>query len=510
MKAMIERGMRNKEIQFFFNRPDRAVNSGRISGIKSGEYSNSSEIEPASQDDLDRFLSEFKPTEVSATVGVPLETKERVSPASSPLASNVLRTMFRKDKKGNWYFKLGESDQHECKQSFGLKHAHTWMRPIAALANNVGGYVFFGVKDSKEDDGKASKDPYRVVGLKNREFEEADPVEFTLKLKATFDPTPRIERTVISFGPKKVGVIYVHPHDSRPLIATKSEGKIKEGDILFRYPGQSSRIKYSDLRSILDERDRHSREQILPLVQKVLSSDPQSLMIANLDDGTLSGVDQSLVIGEDLIERIKFIREGEFDEKEGAATLRLVGDVKAIGSEVRKTFVTPFELVQDFLSQKQPSDPKEYIRCGVEGGNGAWLPIHFYARKAGMDNAELAKFISKTSAPLKRKKAYADRATGKTKAFKKAGGTPGEILERLENGETIEIPDLRTASQVGIAVAGLEQKPDLPLDTLLSLLDQCANLALSAENRSALSPIRRGIARVDELFFGEDFEIAPD
>ena len=34
IKAMLARGMKNKDIQFFFNRPDRAVNSGRISTIR--------------------------------------------------------------------------------------------------------------------------------------------------------------------------------------------------------------------------------------------------------------------------------------------------------------------------------------------------------------------------------------------------------------------------------------------------------------------------------------------
>jgi hypothetical protein len=34
VKAMLARGMKNKDIQFFFNRPDRAVNSGRISTIR--------------------------------------------------------------------------------------------------------------------------------------------------------------------------------------------------------------------------------------------------------------------------------------------------------------------------------------------------------------------------------------------------------------------------------------------------------------------------------------------
>jgi hypothetical protein len=36
IKAMLARGMRNRDIQFYFNRQDRPVNSGRITGIKDG------------------------------------------------------------------------------------------------------------------------------------------------------------------------------------------------------------------------------------------------------------------------------------------------------------------------------------------------------------------------------------------------------------------------------------------------------------------------------------------
>lgn len=64
--------MKNKDIQFFFNRPDRSVNSGRISGIRSGEYSNSSDIQIASSSELDEFLERFVETDVSASVAVPL------------------------------------------------------------------------------------------------------------------------------------------------------------------------------------------------------------------------------------------------------------------------------------------------------------------------------------------------------------------------------------------------------------------------------------------------------
>ena len=38
IKAMLARGMANKDIQFYFNRQDRAVNSGRITGIRDRSY----------------------------------------------------------------------------------------------------------------------------------------------------------------------------------------------------------------------------------------------------------------------------------------------------------------------------------------------------------------------------------------------------------------------------------------------------------------------------------------
>jgi hypothetical protein len=59
IKAMLDRGMKNKNIQFYFNRPERPVNSGRISTIRSGTYSNSSKIAAASADEVDSFIELF-------------------------------------------------------------------------------------------------------------------------------------------------------------------------------------------------------------------------------------------------------------------------------------------------------------------------------------------------------------------------------------------------------------------------------------------------------------------
>ena len=505
IKAMIRRGMKNKDIQFLFNRPDRSVNAGRISGIQAGTYSNSAAIEPASEADLDAFLSNFQPTDISALVNVPVTAK---SPEDvGPVSASTLRAMFQNDKTRIWRFRHGETDRHECKTSFGLKYADKWLRAIAGLANNHGGYVFFGVKDKSVVDGKLSQDSYKVVGLENCEFENADPADFSKRIKAFFDPTPRVESAVLDLDGLKVGVLYVHQHHSRPVVATRNDGTdVKEGDIYFRYPGQSTRIKYSDLRAILDDRDRQSREQILPMVERLLTLGPRDAMVADLAGGMLSDGKRTIIIGEDLLDRIKFIREGEFKENEGSPTLRLVGDVQAVdakGSVIRKGFVTPADLVREFLDMESPYDPKEYIRCAIEGGNGAWLPMHYYARKADLIGEELAEFIMTTSASLKRREMYRDRARGVISAFHAAGGEAASFLAQLRDGKLPDIKNVNSAANLGRAVAGLKAKPKANLNDILTLIKTCTDIIQSSNKPSWMSTIRRGIARLDELYFKE-------
>jgi hypothetical protein len=505
IKAMAKRDMKNKNIQFFFNTPDRSVNSGRITGIKNGTYGDAKKIKAASDSDLDAFLKSFQSTSVSATITVP-GTGPALPLDVGPMAKETLASLFDQDSGGVWRFKHGESEQHECKESFGFKHAGKWLRAVAALANNMGGYVVFGVKDKSVVGGKIDPDSYKATGLTGTDFEHADPADFTKRLKSTFDPTPKVETAVVEIDGTKIGIMYVHQHGSRPVIAQRGDGdQVKEGDIFFRYPGQSARIKYSDLRAILDDRDRQAREQILPMVEKLLQLGPRNAMVADLSGGIMSDDKRSIVIGEELLNKIKFIREGDFDEKEGEPTLKLVGDVKTVGPStgaLRKGFATPADLVGDFLSGTSPYDPKDYIRCAVEVGNGAWLPMHFYASKAGLDRNGLADFIKTTKAPAKRKEAYVDRALGKSEPYQKAGGEAVLWLNESKAGTIPEIKTVKDAANVARAITGLEEKPALPLEDIIISLRICWKI-IEEKKPAWLSIVRRSIARTDELFFGD-------
>jgi hypothetical protein len=500
IKAMYARGMKNKDIQFFFNRPDRAVNSGRITGIRDESYGPSKDIEPVSDTELDVFLaSNIEATEV-AGVAVPGLTEQTMA---DPLSDSAIKKLFSRGKDKVWRLDAGETDAQECKTSFGMKHAQAWLRAIAALANNSGGYIFFGVNDKGVKGPKEEDLSHAVVGMSNEEFQKVDPAAVAKRVKAVFDPTPRFRTTTATIGGKVVGVIYVEQHESRPVIATKQEGdKISEGDIFFRYSGQSTRIKYSDLRAMLDARDREARAQILPMVERLLQLGPERAMIADLVEGTLKDGRRAIQIDQALTEKLNFIKEGEFSEVAGAPTLRLVGEVQPVGARVtvkmKLGLLSRDHLLNAFLNQVPPDDPLLHIRFAVEHAQGEWLPIHYFAKLAGLSRQQLIEFIKSTNGTDYQKNLYSQRAQGNA-AFHKAQGRPKLLLAELVAGNRPVVTNAQEASHAGQAIQALPDGFAIDLPPTLDLLKTCLPLV----KRTALSIVRRGMCRVDELAFGE-------
>lgn len=490
IKAMLQRGYKNQEIQFYFNRPDRPVNSGRITGIRNGSYSNAATIAAASDVALDSFLQTLQPQPA------PMQTIE-----DDPLSPQKIGSFFHETDGGLWRLIGDETDVCECKAGFGFKHQDKWLRPIAALANNAGGYVFFGVKD-KDAKGPNGEDyAGAVTGLDTNEFASADPADLATRVKSMFDPTPSFRTTTVEIGGKTIGVIHVVRHNSRPVIATKAEGTIKEGDIFYRYPGQSSRIKYSDLRSILDARDAEARAQILPMVERLLQLGPARSMVADLAEGALVDGNRTVQIDKSLLEKLSFIKEGQFSEIEGAPTLRLIGDVSAVdGNKVTQQFgvLTRDGILAAFLDQTVPENPKEYIRFALQVGQGERLPLHYFARLADLAGEPLKKFIEEGPGTVARKKRYIGWLEPDA-AYHAAVGTPKALLARIVVGEVPAVTNAIEAGRVGQAIQSLSDKAGLELATLVDLLKAC--MEISRDTPSA-SHVRRAVCRVDELWFG--------
>lgn len=237
IRAMLARDMKNRDIQFYFNRQDRPVNSGRITGIRQGNYG--AGIPAASDPTLDAFLSSFKagPIQGQAGLSAPLTDDERVA----NLFSN---------KNGNgWRLLSGETDEIECKREVDVKKLAPVVRAIAGMANNKGGMILLGVED------KSGK----VVGLANDDFSKLDLVKLTLSVKAHLQPTPSFRKGVVEVGGLQVGYVCVEPAIDKPVVVHRPGDRLDDGAILFRYPAESAPIKFGDLRSLLDARDARLR-----------------------------------------------------------------------------------------------------------------------------------------------------------------------------------------------------------------------------------------------------------
>ena len=491
IKAMLEKGYKNKDIQFYFNRPDRSVNSGRITGIRKGTYSNSASIPVAN----DRALSRFLKTNKSLI--------DPTATSQNPLATDLLKKRFKRISKVGWTLTDGECDQSECKAGFGLKHPGAWVRAIGALANNRGGYIFLGLSEKQVGTRRNQRKEFVVTGINPSTFPSADPEKISTILKNTYDPTPSVQLKSLKIGQKTIGVIHVEKCSEGPIIASRScDSDVREGDIFFRYPGQSTRIKHSELRQLIDNRIRSARKQVLPFLEKIIDVGPEKAMIADLSDGELSDGTRSIFIDEDLLKKVEFIKSGEFNEEDGAPTLKLVGDVRTAtgASIVQRTALTTADIIADFLEGAVRGDPEEYVRAALEGGQILWLPVHYFVHHAGLSEDEACDLIDSTHASSARKLRFKNYIRGRISAYHKPSTTPlrvkGEIADKT-------VPDLISSerpSSIGYAVSGIKTEDEFDLEKLRRLLKSTLSEVEASGASNDLSALRRAVCRVDELW----------
>lgn len=217
-----------------------------------------------------------------------------------------------------------EGQELEFKEQFNLAGLADYFRDFAGFANNRGGYLVFGVKDS----------PRIPIGLSYsslRQFEKVDPERITRYVLEIFSSDVRWEQATVKIVDRPFGVWRVYGAQTKPIIARKNEGRdqiIKNGEIYYRYAGRTQKIQFAELESIINRRVEQNNSQWLDLMKKIGSAGPQNAAILDTEKSLIEK-DESriLVLDEELAQKLKFIKEGQFVEKDGAATLRLVGDV---------------------------------------------------------------------------------------------------------------------------------------------------------------------------------------
>jgi len=287
-----------------------------------------------------------------------------------------------------------ESVNKEFKENFSLSSLGDYARTMAAFANARGGYLIFGVTDSP-------RIAQGLAGKARTQFDDFDSAKLTEALNNLFSPEFHWKVSHTELHGKHLGLIYTYVSDRKPVVAVKNfdRAKIREGDIFYRYRGQSSRIKYPELRTILDEVKSKENQKFMKHIEHLLMAGASNVALLDFSKNTLTGSSgQSVLVDHEMLDEISFIREGEFDEVAGAPTLKVVGEVVpahtvTFGDNVVHQAVTTEDIIKDFLLQSRPAAPKEYIRQAA-AGTTSMVPVHYYRQVANMTHDQLVDFIA--------------------------------------------------------------------------------------------------------------------
>ena len=242
------------------------------------------------------------------------------------LNQEIITNLLKLKDDGNLYHR--ESQFLEFKESFNLAGLADYYRDFAAFANNKGGYLIYGVTDRPRRE---------LIGLSEKaieQFDKLDPEIVTGHLLDIFKGDIEWEHDIFKIGGLSFGSFYIHQAGVKPIICAKDEGKdqvLKNGEIYYRYGGRTQKILATELEAIISQRIEQTNNQWLDLVQKIGQAGPANAAILDTEKGIIEKKNsQILVVDEELVKGIKWIKEGEFKERNGAKTLKLVGEVSPV------------------------------------------------------------------------------------------------------------------------------------------------------------------------------------
>jgi Putative DNA-binding domain len=244
---------------------------------------------------------------------------------SDRLAIETLQGFLKLDAKEQFLYHR-EGQELEFKESYNHNSLVDYARDFAAFANNRGGYLIFGVKDS----------PRIPQGLSLKALEQFQNIQIekvTQTLNEFFSPAIRWDSRVFVCKKKDFAVFYIYESDCKPVMALKEGEKIKSSDIFYRYGGRTQKILPGELHQLIAERIDKEKSAWQRMLSQIAAKG--STNIALLD--TVTGVvdydkKQVALIDKQLLSQISFIREGQFDEKAGAPAIKIIGEAHPIDS----------------------------------------------------------------------------------------------------------------------------------------------------------------------------------
>lgn len=370
-----------------------------------------------------------------------------------------------------------------------------------------GGYIVFGVGDK----------PRILIGLTNDRFDSIDPAVISGFLNDTFSAELQWETHIHSFREKRFGLIFVNEALDKPIISTRSVGdEIKEGEIYYRYHGRSEKIKYPELKNILEMQRRRELEMWLKHIKRIGSVGVQNAAVFDSANGSIVGPGGSVFIDESLLPHINFLREGKFSEKDGAPAIKIIGEAQTLDSRkiqpIKKVYIpkiirTP-EIVHAFLKRLEVDNPIEYIKqlCFETSG---YLPIYYFIKQAKINISKTKEIISSINSRFTSKRTLAKRLTSERNLSLRIDTRSRSAMRRKEFRKKIleKNLDIKMApDDIKYTIQAIRtlHKNEIDQDYIYPLIREWFDTYYSDTNVSLTGEIRETLCYLDIIYYRND------
>jgi hypothetical protein len=314
----------------------------------------------------------------------------------------------------------------------------------------------------------------------------------------------------------KFGILYIEESQNKPIVAISNGGDhIREADIYYRYRGRSERIKYPELREILEQ--NRQKEQILWMqhLKRISAIGVDNAAIFNPDDGTVTGKSGAFIIDKTLLPKLTFIREGEFKEVIGAPAIRLVGDAQVLAAGdviatktvVQRQSIRAKDIIEFFLEQKNPSEPTFFLEQICYESMG-YFPFYYYCSLCEIKKSGFSGIIKKQSSKMQSKRTTLERMqkndSGLFAAFKDTGTDSAnikkEIREKIIRKDDISLNNDNL--QKFFEALRSMRKAEVDVGYIFPIVKEAYNIATSSN--AINTELYKAICYLDKLHFCPD------
>ncbi len=442
------------------------------------------------------------------------------SDESDPFSQEKLNVIFKISPKKPDRLTSRESGIVEFKESFGWASLPDYLKTCASFANAKGGYIVFGVKDK----------PHILLGLTEKNlgvFECLEQEKLTGSFNDYFSPEIKWTMHTHEFNNKKYGLIFTFECKNKPVICRRnhdSKDPIKEGDIYYRYRARSERIKYPELKAIIDNNREEEKRLWLKLIASIATIDAKNVGLIDLKTGIIQGESiGTLLIDESLLNKISFIKEGEFSEISGKPTLKLIGEIeKTEGKEIvhaiekvpQNKAITYNDIITNFLDQKQVDETSEFIKV-ICNETTSFSPIYYYMCLSKMNKNQIIKELEKTQTRTKSKNKLIERLEKDLFQQKEKPKSDKDSSKKRQNyiseilAESVDSNNINK-KDIGYCLESIRMLQPIEIRNhnmyICDLLKNWFNRYYSSADSTLADNLRRAICWVDEAMYAEKLQ----